>query len=887
MTTKIAKYFAFKCEKGLKDRISKLGYKINEKEYSDRLAYEVGVIVKMNYPGYFLVVADFISWAKKNNILVGDGRGSGAGSLAAFALGITNVDPIKYDLYFERFLNPDRVSMPDFDIDFQKDRRDEVIQYVKDKYGKDKVAQIGTFGTFKAKAAIKGVARTLNIPLQKANDLCKLYPKPVHGKEVKFKEAFEKVEELGHLRTSNSDEGKILRWAEQIETRVASFGIHASGVVIANEALTKTVPLAKGKKDEVVTQWDMNTIDEVGLIKFDFLGLKTLTTIQVALQNIKTNHNVVIDYYTIPLDDADTYTALRRGDTLAVFQLEASSGIRDLTVKVRPNNIEDIAAINSIYRPGPLASSGLPSYLLWRQGGDPTYHHPDLEPILKATGGFLIFQEQALRIARDMAGYTLGQADLLRRAIGKKKEKEMAAQKEGFFAGFQKKGYTTELAQKVWDEIVSFSDYGFNASHAVAYSMISYKTSYLKTHYPVEFMAAALTCDQGNQDQMIIYIQECKRMGIPVLPPDVNESLLDFTPSNGTIRFGLSAIKNVGAAANHIIAEREARGAFKDLFEFAQRVDLGIVNKKKLESLVMSGAFDFTHQNRATLITAVDLIIAYKQDLEKYKSKLETYEKKLAACEQRDQDIKAGKLSDKNKPLKALKAPEKPDAPKQPEYISTQEYSRRDLLVYEKELTGSFISGHPLDGIERKGIYTIQKLKEASGSENADRPESVALLGIISDIELKETKTKQRMAFLNLEDLSGTIEAVIFPKIYNKYIEMVMKNVPLLIHANIEYVDIESDDSESGYITIPSLKIQSMDIVGSSATVFHETIVDVPLQLPNIIALKKAIDKAGSGEHNIRLRFITESDTIISPSNLIGVPNEREFRTEIYRNAKR
>lgn len=1206
---KLAKYFAFKCAKGLKERIAKLPYKVDEAEYEARLKFEIGVIVRMGYPGYFLVVQDFIAWAKANDILVGDGRGSGAGSLAAYALGITNVDPIKYDLYFERFLNPDRVSMPDFDVDFQQDRRDEVIQYVKNKYGQDKVAQIGTFGTFKAKAAIKGVARTLNVPLQKANDLCKLYPKPVHGKEVKFKEAFEKVEELAALRNSDSDEGRILRWAEQIESRVASFGIHAclhplsevitneglfpieqlvnkkdfqiltqhgfrlatvipagtkpvfklrwgyssagrskeyliatgdhriatqkgyvnlqdlnethylldnnknlpfpdiyefagwfwndggysekhnrgvvcfntikdqeakdrysiywksqllqthkcsvsletlenieslmglgfkplrhlkglpyldtveqkiswlrgmlsanatiqrgalrlkltskpliafirnllidlgihcgslsqcktmaeikgrkinsklsyqfevstlqsfklkniiglvqtykrnkipaphflskeligqsetydfsiinainenehngfvnglfvhnSGVVIANEPLTMTVPLAKGKKDEVVTQWDMNNIEEAGLIKFDFLGLKTLSTIQLALQHIKKNHSIDIDVYNIDLDDQEVYANLRKGDTLAVFQLEASSGIRDLTVKVRPTNIEDISAINAMYRPGPLASPKMADYLAWRAGtAEATYHHPDLEPILAATGGWIVYQEQVLRIAKDMAGYTLAEADLLRRAVGKKKEKEMNEQKANLFSGFQKKGYPIELAQTLWDEIVAFSDYGFNKSHAVAYSIITYKTAWLKTHYPVEFMAAALTCDMGNKDQMIIYIQECKRMGIPVLPPDVNESGLDFTPANGAIRFGLSAIKNVGEAANHVIKEREARGPFKDLFDFAQRVDLGVVNKKKLESLVMAGAFDFTHQNRATLITGVDLIIAYKDDLKKYQSKLETYEKKLEACEQRDADIKAGKLSDKNKPLKPLKAPEKPIAPKQPEYISTPEFSRRDLLIAEKELTGSFISGHPLDGIEKKGIYTIQRLKEASG-DSADRPDSVTLLAIISDIELKETKTKQRMAFLTLEDLTGTIEAVIFPQGFNRYQEMIMKNVPLLIHANVEYADIENDETETGFITIPSLKIQSLDIVGTAALQIHETLVDVPLTMSNILAVNKAVQKAGKGEHKIRLSFTTQSSTILSPSTLIEVPNEREFKTEIYRNSRR
>lgn len=550
-------YFSFKSHKGLEERLSKLSYKIDKKIYIDRLNYELEVIIKMGFPGYFLVVQDFINWAKRNQILVGDGRGSGAGSLCAFALGITNVDPIKYDLYFERFLNIQRISMPDFDIDFEKDRREEVIQYIKDKYGADRVAQIGTFGTFKAKKSIKDIARTLGLPISLGVLICKVYPKPSHGKEVTFKEAFATVPKLQAWRESDSEEGLILRWAEQMENRIASFGIHASGLVIANEPLVETVPLAKGKNNEVVTQWEMNNIEETGLIKFDLLGLKTLSMISTAIKLIKENHNVDIDIADIALDDPDVFANLRKGDNIGIFQIEASSGIRDLTVKVRPTCIEDLAAIVAMYRPGPLGSAQMDVYLKCRAGeGSAYYHHKDLEPILRETSGWLVYQEQVLRIARDLAGYSLAEADLLRRAVGKKKTDEMLVQQKNFFDGLKKHGYSLELGQILWQEILFFSNYGFNKSHAVGYAITAYKTAWLKTYYPVEFMTAALTCDTGNQDQMIIYLQECKRLGIPVLPPDVNESNLNFTAKNGTIRFGLLAVKNVGESSICIIEER-------------------------------------------------------------------------------------------------------------------------------------------------------------------------------------------------------------------------------------------------------------------------------------------------------------------------------------------
>jgi DNA polymerase-3 subunit alpha len=869
-------YFLFKCKRGLDLRLTKLPYKYNRQSYFDRLAYEVSTIQKMGFSGYFLVVQDFINWAKAQNILVGDGRGSGAGSLAAFALGITNVDPIKYDLYFERFLNPARVSMPDFDIDFEKNRRDEVIQYVKQKYGVDKVAQIGTFGTFKAKKSIKDTARTLGYPLAMGTNICKVYPKPVHGKEVKLKEALVKIDQLKNWYDNPlSDEGKILHWAEKIEGRVASFGIHASGVVISNEPLTQVVPLAKGKNDEVVTQWDMVNIEEKGLIKFDFLGLKTLDLITTTIKLVKENHNVDIDITNIDMDDPDVYTNLRKGDNIGIFQLEASSGIRDLTVKVRPTCIEDLAAINAMYRPGPLSSPKMQDYLAVRAGEKkPSYDHPDLEPILRETNGWLVYQEQVLRIARDLAGYTLAEADLLRRAVGKKKKEEMLEQQKKLFSGLKANGYTEALGQILWDEIEAFSDYGFNKSHAVGYGITTYKTAWLKTKYPVEFMAAALTCDSGKLDQMIVYLQECKRMNIPVLPPDINESDLDFTPKNGVIRFGLSAIKNVGEAATSIIEERKLRGPFKNFFDFTNRVNLGTVNKKKLDCLVMSGAFDFTHETKSTLILAVDHALAYKDELNKYQSKLETFQKKNLLVAQRLLDIQNGVLSDKGKKLKPLSAPEEPEKPEKPAHIFLEELSLFDIISAEKELIGLFISGHPLNGIKTLE-WNIQKLKE-----DEEQPNHVHLVSIISGIQLKETKDKKRMAFLTLEDLSGTIEAAVFPTVYGKNSELIVPNVPLLITAKVDYIDIENEDET--VTTIPSLVVLSIDPIGSATNEYREVVIQSPLTFDSVMKLSKIVNKVGEGNTQLRLKFNTSQGLTLTSSNLIGVASEREFKAAFY-----
>lgn len=458
------KYFIFKARKGFKEKISQLKYPVNQKEYQQRLEYELGVITSLGFAGYFLVVQDFIHWARRNGIGIGPGRGSVGGSLCAFCLGITSVDPIKYGLIFERFLDISRgaSSPPDIDTDVSKERRTEVIEYLASKYGKDKIAQIGTFGTFKPKKAIKDMARTLDYPLAMGNMLSKLYPKPVHGKEVALKDALVQSKELADFYNSNSEEGIVLRWAEKIEGRAASFGVHAAGIVISDQPIIKTVPLALGKHNEVVTQWDMKHVEEAGLIKFDLLGLKTLDVITKSIEFIKKNHNVDIDIENIDLDDKEVYANLCRGDVAGVFQLESSSGIKDLTIKVKPTSIEDLSLVLASYRPGPLGSPKMQEYLSWRNGGpEPAAHHPHLKKILYQTGQWMIYQEQILQIAKEMAGYSLVEANQLRKSIGKKNLAELLKNKEKFIQGFKKNGYTEQLATTVWDEILSFADYGF------------------------------------------------------------------------------------------------------------------------------------------------------------------------------------------------------------------------------------------------------------------------------------------------------------------------------------------------------------------------------------------------------------------------------------------
>ena len=879
----LSSYYIYKTKKGLKDKISKFSYKVDEKLYQERLDYENQIIIQMNFAGYFLVVQDFINWAKNRGILVGPGRGSGAGSLAVCALGITNVDPIPNGLIFERFLNPARISMPDLDIDFPKEHRDTVINYVKETYGYDKVAQIGTFGTYKAKAAIKSAGKTLGFPLQTREKLTKLYPKPKAGKEITIAEAF-KEGELAEIYKSNTDEGMILRWAEKFENRISSFGTHASGVVISSEPLTNILPLAIGKNKQTVTQWDMNSVEEIGLIKFDFLGLKNLDVIANALKLIKANYNREIDIYNIPLDDELVYANLRKGDTVGIFQLESSAGMRDLLVQIRPTSIEDITALVAMFRPGPLASPKKDDYLAWRAGQkDPFYHHQDLAPILKDTGGWIIYQEQVLQIAKELAGYSLAEADLLRRAVGKKKEKEMQENQQKFTDGLLKNGYTAELAFLLWEEIKAFADYGFNKSHAFAYAMISYWCSYLKSHYPVEFMAALLTNDVGNVDQMIIYLQECKRLKIDVRPPDINLSSENFTPIQNEIRFGLSAVKNLGQGPIGIILEnRNSEGRYKDFQDFTSRIDLGDVNKKAIHSMVLCGVFDSIQRgsNRNTALQAYESAVLYRKDILSYEKGIQAYENKIREYENREEAIKRGERNTSGNKLKSLKKPELPIKPVLPQVDELPELPIQVLMNYERELTGFFISGHPLDAytqkIERNGI-TVNNLK-------INKPEYARLIVILSQVIIKETRNKKRYAFLKFEDLTGVLEGVTWVREYEKFKDVLIPNIPMLISGPIKYREADTDEYSETDEVIPSIDIKSVSLLASVQTENRDLTLDVPLDIYSIKKAKQLLNRFSGDEGQARLRFITSSGIIVETNKTFGInKNGRTITAELAR----
>jgi DNA polymerase-3 subunit alpha len=784
----LEQYFIYKCEKGLEKR----GLAAKQ-EYRERLKFELDTIIKMGYPGYFLIVQDFINWAKRNNIYVGPGRGSAAGSLVSYCLGITDLDPIHWDLLFERFLNPARVSMPDIDVDFEKRYRDQVIQYVSDKYGHDKVAHIGTFGRMKAKSAVRHVTKTLEYPYTVGDKIAKLLLEPIHGKPQPIATSVEKVQELSDFRETMGTEGRILQWAEKVEDIVSNCGVHASGIVIANRSLHENVPLFLDKNKQPTTQWEMNNVEDAGYIKFDFLGLEALEKMHIAVDLIKERHGVDIDIHNIPQDDEKVFANLRSGDTVGVFQLEASSGIRDLMVQIRPTHIEDLIALVAIYRPGPLSSDYMKTYLSVRAGyQEPTYLVPELEPLLKKTDGWLIYQEQVLEIAKVLAGYSLADADLLRRAIGKKKEKEMLKHESQFKDGWAAHGLPRDEGNKMWDDIVAFADYAFNRSHAAAYAFITYQTAYLKTHYPTEYMCALMIAQAGNKDDIIQCIAECKRLDIPVLPPSINRSSDSFRVNEeGEIRFGLGPIKGIGASAGAIQTERSNSGPFKSLRDFCERMG-GSVNKGKLEALIRAGCFDEFGGTRATKLAAVEKIWEYNKQVKAYHSKLETYEKKKAACKQRLQDIEAGGRTKSGAKLKPLKEPEKPEEPQWPEVLERDEMFQLDLFKAEHELLGFFVTGHPLDSFS--GMMLRDAMNTVEDAKNLDSDSRVTMSIVITQFKDITTKNKKKMAFARIEDLTGTMEAVVFPRVYSTFNHLLVEGTPIKITGVTSVTEADEGD---------------------------------------------------------------------------------------------
>ena len=746
---------------GLEERLHRVTDAATRKAYEDRLNYELDVIKRMQFPGYFLVVADFINYAKRNGIPVGPGRGSSAGSLVAYALKITDLDPIRHVLLFERFLNPERRSMPDIDVDFCIRGRAQVIQYVKDKYGADRVAQIATFGTLKAKAAIRDVGRALGFLFAETDAIAKLIPAPKQGFDYPLTESIKMEPRLQELIKTDPRIKTLIDHALRLEGLVRHASTHAAGVVLSNLPLVDHLPLFVDKEGGIVTQFDMSCVEKIGLVKFDFLGLKTLTLLHDCVKLIQMTQGVKVDLGHLPLDDKKTYQLLCNGNTTGVFQLE-STGIREMTVKIRPNCFEDLVAILALYRPGPLDSGMAEEYIKRKNGREKNkYLHPLSEPILKDTYGVIVYQEQVMQIAQVLGGYSMGDADILRRAMGKKDPEEMAAQRERFVEGAKKKKIDPQKATEIFDQMETFARYGFNKSHSAAYALVSYQTAYLKTHYPVEFMAALMTWEMGDTDKVIKNLAECREKGIEVLAPDVNESRSDFTPVGGKIRFGLTAVKNVGEKAVEVILEsREKDGAFESLFDFCRRVDLTAVNRRVIESLIKCGAFDSTNVSRARMMAVLDETMRAGQAF------------------QRDEE------SNQIDIFAMLGAPAKGSKKPGDIYPQVEEWSAQESLAFEKEALGFYITGHPLDKydnvIKKISSRTIAELKEKASAGD------VKIGGVISSLKLKNTKKGDRYGSFNLEDKSGFVEVVAWPDVYRKAVELLNSDDPIFVKGRME-----------------------------------------------------------------------------------------------------
>ncbi len=727
------------CEQGLKKRFNK-NYNEVSKEIRERMDYELSVIKKMGWPSYFLIVADFVNWAKENKIIVGPGRGSAAGSLVCYLTGITNLDPLKYNLLFERFLNPDRISMPDIDLDFADTRRDEVIRYVENKYGHDHVSQIITFGTMAARAAVRDVGRVLGAPYDFCDRLAKMIPMFTN-----LEKALKTVPELQEIVAADKMAAKIIDYARRLEGVSRHASTHACGVLITNKPLNEYVPLqyASSSDRTIVSQYSLHPIEDLGLLKMDFLGLKNLTIIESAIRIIKKTTQKVVDIENIPLDDHKTFRLFQKGETTGVFQFE-SSGMKRYLRELKPSEFEDIIAMVALYRPGPM--EWIPDYIAGKHGHKkPKYLHPKLEPILRKTYGVAIYQEQVMQMARDLAGFTMAEADVLRKAVGKKIAKLLEEQKEKFINGCVKNGISSHLAQKIFSFIEPFAGYGFNRSHAACYAMVAYQTAYLKAHWPTEFMAALLSADQQNTDRVAIEIEECRRMGIEVASPDINQSFESFTVVAGkksntkpTIRFGLNAIKNIGEhIAAVLIAERKENGPFKDITDLLERVTDKDLNKKSLESFIKSGALD-QFGERGTLLHNMENMLSYNKEAAREK-----------ANGQVSLFADAPNILAKNK----VKLTEHPDI------------DRQTRLRWEKELLGLYVSEHPFADFKdylRDITTPLNFLSTSSAGEQT------IVAGTISRTQKIITRTGQSMLFVKIEDTGGNTEILVFPNLFKE-----------------------------------------------------------------------------------------------------------------------
>lgn len=811
-------------EAGLAERIKALPYPIDEHVYRDRLEFELNVIIEKGFQAYFLIVQDFINWAKKQGIPVGPGRGSAAGSLVAYALKITDLDPIYYKLFFERFLNVERTSLPDIDVDFCYNRRDEVIEYVTQKYGVDHVAQIVTFGTMKAKGAIRDVARALDISLKDSDRIAKLIPGDLH---MTLSKAWDDEPDLRELIQSDARFKKLYDISRRLEGLARHSSTHAAGIVISPKPMIEFLPILLGKNKEVMTQFDMKTVERVGLIKFDFLGLKTLTVIDDALKLIAKNNKPVPTLETLPLDDPQTFELLCRAETDGIFQLE-SDGMRRVLKALKPSCFEDIIALLALYRPGPLESGMVDDFVNRKHGlCEVHYKYPELapilHPILKDTYGVILYQEQVMKIASDLAGYSLGEGDNLRRAMGKKDPVEMAKQRVRFLDGTKENNISQEAAEYIFDLMEKFAGYGFNKSHSAAYAVISYQTAYIKAHCPAEFMAAIITSEVSNSDKTLAHVSACRDLGLDILFPDVNKSFNEFTVEGQSIRYGLSGIKGVGVGAvQSIVEEREKGGDFTSLLDFCQRVNLRKVNKRVLDALIKAGAMDNFGCSRRTLLAGLD--------------KVQTTAQKLAKRGATMQLPLMGLMDTNTCSLTGLGIEDNE--------LLLPEFDADEKCRMEKEVFGFFLMGHPLQPYRQE----IRRLGYVSLAQCAELPEKspVQVPVLITNTKTIITKKGSRMAFCAIEDLSGSGEAIVFSEPYTSYRQLLESDEPLLLIGTVGKSDAPDEEQEDS-VKKPKILAEAFKLLSTVTGSGSE---------PVVLKILSADDKTDwAGLHEIFTRY--------------------------------
>ena len=814
-------------------------------EVRQQAKFETEVILSMGFAGYFLVVADFINWAKENGIRVGPGRGSGAGSMAAYAMRITDLDPLKHGLIFERFLNPDRVSMPDFDIDFDERRRGEVIRYVTDKYGEDRVSQIVTYGTIKAKQAVKDASRVLGYPFAVGERITKAMPPPVMGKDVPLNGLFDpqhkRYSEGGEFRAlvdGDAEVAKVVETARGLEGLKRQWGVHAAGVIMSSDPLIDIIPIMRREQDgAIITQLDYPTCEALGLIKMDFLGLRNLTVLDDAVANIRLNRGFELVLEDLELTDPASYALLGRGDTLGVFQLDGGP-MRSLLKLMRPDHFEDISAVLALYRPGPMGADSHTNYALRKnQRQDITPIHPELEEplaeILGTTYGLIVYQEQVMAIAQKVAGYSLGQADLLRRAMGKKKKEILDAEFIPFSNGMRDAGYSPPAIKALWDILVPFSDYAFNKAHTAAYGMVSYWTAYLKANFPSEFMAALLTSVADDKDKMAIYLGECRRMGIQVLPPDVNESAANFTPVGTDIRFGLTAVRNVGSnVVDGVVAARTEHGKASDFYGFLDAVPLVVCNKRVIESLIKAGAFDSMGHSRRALMSVFESAVDGVLDL------------KRNSAHGQDDLFGAGGLGD-DEGLDAMPLGTVPEI---------ADWDKRTKLAFERDMLGLYVSDHPLQGLEH--VLVAERdigIGELIG-DDGPREGQVTIAGMITSITRKTTKRGDIWAIIAVEDLEASIEVLLFPKAYELVSTVLATDTVVRVKGRVK----SDDDSVS-------LNAQELTLPDVTEAPSGPVVISLPAVrcTPPVVQQLSQVLKAHPGTTEVRLKLVKQDKTIL------------------------